>query len=82
MQDENVVGVALVLIIHSLDARYLRIEDFCIGASHQRVGLGSEFFKLIIKASKHLGCDSILLGTQKDFPSNRFYLKASFREIE
>ena len=28
------------------------------------------------------GCDSVLLGTQKGYPSHRFYLKNGFEEIE
>ena len=29
-----------------------------------------------------MGCDSVVLGTQKDFPSHHFYLKNGFQEVQ
>ena len=78
----QITGLALGLIIPCIPDPYFRIEDFCIDAEIQRTGCGSIFLKLLSEKLKELGCDSILLGTQRDFPSHRFYLKNGFEEIE
>ena len=81
-QNERIIGVALCIVVPSIDAPFLRIEDFCISAKEQGRGLGTEFMKLIAEEAKMLGCDSIMLGTQRDFPSHKFYLKNSFSEVD
>lgn len=78
----KIIGVTLGLIVPCIDGPYLRIEDFCISPEVQRKGCGSAFMELITKEAAKRGCDSILLGTQRDFPSYRFYLKNGFEEIE
>ena len=61
---------------------FLRVEDFCISAEKQGKGFGTEFIKLVFEKAKELRCDSVLLGTQKDFTSHRFYLKNGFSEVD
>ena len=78
----KIIGIALGIIVPSIDSQFLRIEDFCISAEEQGKGFGTEFIKLVFEKSKELGCDSVLLGTQKDFPSHRFYLKNGFSEVD
>lgn len=80
--NEEIKGVALGFVVPSISGPYLRIEDFCVGASEQRKGYGSNFMDLIIKEVAQMGCDSVLLGTQKGYPSHQFYLKNEFQEIE
>ncbi len=58
------------------------MEDFCISAENQGKGYGTIFLRNIFEEASKSGCDSILLGTQRDFPSHRFYLKNGFSEIE
>ena len=81
-QNERIIGVALCIVVPSIDAPFLRIEDFCISAEEQGRGLGTEFIKLIAEEAKKLGCDSILLGTQKNYPSYKFYIKNGFSEVD
>lgn len=81
-QNERIIGVALCIVVPSIDAPFLRIEDFCISAEEQERGLGTEFMKLIAEEAKKLGCDSILLGTQKNYPSHKFYIKNGFSEVD
>lgn len=81
-EENKITGVALGLVIPCIDAPYFRVEDFCIAVEYQRTGIGSEFINLLGKEVEKLGCDSILLGTQKDFPAHRFYLKNGFQEVE
>lgn len=82
MDGDEIKGVALGLIVPSVSAPYLRLEDICIDSTEQRKGYGSAFMELLSIEAAKLGCDSIILGTQKDFPSHHFYLKNGFQEVE
>lgn len=82
LDGKDIKGVALGLIIPSISGPYLRLEDICIDSTQQRKGYGSIFMELLSNESAKLGCDSIILGTQKDFPSHHFYLKNGFQEVE
>lgn len=82
VEGERIIGVALGLVVPSISAPYLRIEDFCVAASEQRKGYGSAFIQLLLKEAVRLGCDSVILGTQKNYPAHHFYVKNGFQEIE
>lgn len=82
VEQEQIVGVVLGLIVPYVGSQFFRIEDFCISPKVQRKGCGTTFMELIEKEAAKRGCDSILLGTQREFPSHRFYLKNGFQEIE
>lgn len=81
-ENGKIIGIALGMIVPSINIPFLRIEDFCISAEEQGKGFGTEFIKLVFEKSKELGCDSVLLGTLRDFPSHRFYLKNGFSEVD
>ncbi len=81
-EGDHIIGIALVLLVPSIGTSYLRVEDFCIELESQRKGYGTLLINSIFKKALELGCDSILLGTQKNFPSHRFYLKNGFVEVE
>lgn len=83
LQDGDVIkGVALGFIVPSISGPYLRLEDIFIDSIEQRKGYGSVFMELLSIEVAKLGCDSLILGTQKDFPSHHFYLKNGFQEVE
>ena len=82
MLDENIIGIALGLIVPCIGADYFRLEDICISPKFQRSGFGSQFIKLISHCVAQENCDSILLGTQRGYPAHRFYLKNDFKEID
>ena len=82
VEDDVIKGVALGLIVPSISGPYFRLEDFCIDASEHRNGFGSVFMELLIKEVAKYGCDSVLLGTQKEYPSHQFYIKNGFQEVE
>ena len=82
VDDEVIKGVALGLIVPSISGPYFRLEDFCIDACEHRNGFGSVFMELLIKEVAKYGCDSVLLGTQKEYPSHQFYIKNGFQEVE
>ena len=78
----EIIGVALCMVVPSVDTPFLRIEDFCVSPEMQNRGLGTMFMMLLEEEAKMLGCDCVMLGTQRDFPSHKFYLKNGFSEIE
>ena len=82
VEEEEIKGVALGLIVPYITQPYLRLEDFCVDFSVQRKGYGSSFMGLLLNKAAELGCDSVLLGTQKGYPSHRFYVKNGFQEVE
>lgn len=79
---EDIIGVAMGLIVPCVGSRYFRLEDICIDPEYQRMGYGREFIGLIACSLRMKGCDSMLLGTQREYPSHKFYLKNGFREID
>ena len=81
-ENGKIIGIALGIIVPSINIPFLRIEDFCISAEEQGKGFGTEFIKLVFEKSKELGCDSVLLGTLRGFPSHKFYLKIGFSEVD
>lgn len=82
MSDEKIIGVALGLLVPCIGSDYFRLEDICISPQYQRNGFGREFIKLISICIVQENCDSILLGTQRNYPAHRFYLKNDFKEID
>ena len=82
VENDEIKGVALGLVVPSISGPYLRIEDFCVDSNVHRKGYGSSFMDLLQKETVKIGCDSVLLGTQKDYPSYHFYLKNGFQEVE
>ena len=79
---EEIIGVAVGLVIPCVGSRYFRLEDICIDPEYQRMGYGRDFIELMADSLGGKDCDSILLGTQREYPSHKFYLKNGFREID
>ena len=82
LAEGDIIGLAMGLIIPSIGSPYFRIEDICIAPEYQRKGYGRQFIELIADRLGLKGCDSILLGTQRGYPSHKFYLKNGFKEID
>ncbi|MBQ3501144.1 MAG: GNAT family N-acetyltransferase [Oscillospiraceae bacterium] len=82
VENGKIIGATLCMVVPSIGAPFLRIEDFCVAAEEQGKGFGSEFMRLVAEKASKMGCDSILLGTQRNFPSHKFYLKNGFSEVE
>jgi GNAT superfamily N-acetyltransferase len=81
-ENGKIIGIALGIIVPSIDSPFLRIEDFCVSAEAQGRGYGKEIMRLVSEKAKESGCDSVLLGTLRDFPSHKFYLKNGFSEVD
>lgn len=57
------------------------IDEFCINHSLQRKGIGSEFLKEIEIDIKKEGINGIILNTEREFPSYKFYKKNGFEDF-
>ena len=58
------------------------IDQFCVKADYQRHGIGGRFLELIEKNIHANGMNTIILNTEKGFPSEKFYLKNGFCSFE
>lgn len=81
LRENAPVGIALCCIVPYIGSDFARIEDFCIAPSYQREGLGSRFMALLCDDLRASGCDSMLLATQRNYPSHHFYIKNGFRSL-
>lgn len=81
-EGEHILGAALGVVVPCIGSCYFRLEDICIDPEYQGMGYGRELLGLMSDALREKGCDSILLGTQKGYPSHRFYMGNGFREID
>lgn len=82
LEENQIVGFVLGVIIPCIENDYFRIEDFCVRPEMQRKGIGGELLKKISLALRGKCIDSIMLNTVKGFPAYKFYLKNGFEEIE
>lgn len=80
--ENEIVGVALGLIIPYIGSPYFRLEDICINPKYQKMGYGKRFLELIANNLVQRKCDSMLLSTQRGYPSHKFYIKNGFKEID
>lgn len=79
-ENDNIIGIALGMVVPCVEKPFFRLEDFCIAPEYQKKGFGGAFLKLI--ENEISPCNSIILGTQRNFPSHRFYLENGFYEVD
>ena len=58
------------------------IDQFCVSHSKHGKGIGSWFIKEIEKNIKKQGMNGIILNTEKDYPSQKFYEKNGFKVVD
>lgn len=79
---EDILGIALGMIVPCIGSHYFRLEDICVDSKYQRKGYGRKFIELMADSLRMKDCDSILLGTQRGYPSHKFYLQNEFKEVD
>lgn len=57
------------------------IDEFCVSYEMQGRGIGSWFVKAIEEDIKEQGLNGMILNTEKDYPSQKFYEKNGFRTL-
>lgn len=58
------------------------VDEFCVDYDLQGKGIGSMFLKQIEEELPRLDLDAMILNTEEQYPSYRFYTKNGFRELE
>ncbi|MBE6051850.1 MAG: GNAT family N-acetyltransferase [Clostridium sp.] len=58
------------------------VDELCVNYEDQGSGIGSEFLREIEKNIKKQGLDGFLLNTEKGYPSEKFYIKNGFKQID
>lgn len=80
-KDEAIVATSIGMKKPWINGMEYYIDEFCVKADCQGMGVGSAFLRLIEADIKKKGMNAILLNTEKGFPSERFYLKNGFHPL-
>ncbi len=80
-------GGKMAAILLGYDSVFLQgkefwIEEFCVLPEYQRMGIGQSMLCWIKKELSEENFKSLVLITQKDFPSEKFYRKNGFESNE
>lgn len=79
--DGKIKGLSIGMIKPWIEGLEYYIDQFCIDYNLQGKGLGSKFIKEIEIDIKKEGLNGIILNTEKDFPSFKFYKKNGFKSL-
>jgi GNAT superfamily N-acetyltransferase len=79
--DEKITGLSIGIKKPWIEGMEYYIDEFCVSYSMQGNGIGSEFLKEIEKMNELKGVNSIILNTEKGYPSYDFYIKNGFNSI-
>lgn len=83
LKDGNcIVAISLGMKKPWIQGMEYYIDQFCVKYESQGKGVGSEFLKLIEADIRLHGMNAIILNTETEFPSERFYLKNGFNKLE
>lgn len=78
MLDDKIVALSIGMKKPWIKGFEYYIDEFCVSYIMQGKGIGSEFLKQIEDDIKKKGMNAMILNTEKDFPSQRFYEKNGF----
>lgn len=79
--DGKIKGLSIGVIKPWIEGLEYYIDQFCIDYDLQGKGLGSKFIKEIEIDIKKEGLNGIILNTENDFPSFKFYKKNGFKSL-
>ena len=81
MLNDKVVGLSIGMKKPWIKGMEYYIDQFCVSYEMQGRGIGSWFIKEIEEDIKKQGMNGIILNTEKDYPSQKFYEKNEFEII-
>ena len=81
MLDEKVVALSIGMKKPWIEGFEYYIDEFCVSYEMQGKGIGSWFIKAIEADIKHREMDGMILNTEKDYPSRKFYEKNGFKML-
>lgn len=76
--DEKIVALSIGMKKPWIKGMEYYIDELCVSYELQGKGFGSSFIKEIEHDIKQLGMNGILLLTEKDYPSEKFYIHNGF----
>ena len=79
-EDEKLLGFASIHVINKINRISCLIEDVVIDSNYRGKGLGKLLINHLIKFSKTLGSDKIILNSQES--NTKFYEKLGFKKNE
>ncbi|WP_238916105.1 GNAT family N-acetyltransferase [Clostridium sp. YIM B02555] len=79
--DEKITALSIGMKKPWIEGMEYYIDEFCVSYSMQGNCIGSEFLKEIEKMNELKGVNSIILNTEKGYPSYDFYIKNGFNSI-
>ncbi|MBU3109473.1 GNAT family N-acetyltransferase [Clostridium gasigenes] len=79
--DDKVVALSIGMKKAWIDGFEYYIDEFCISYEMQGKGIGSWFIKAIEEDIKKQEMNGMILNTEKDYPSQKFYEKNGFEAI-
>ncbi|MEG1709991.1 MAG: GNAT family N-acetyltransferase [Acinetobacter sp.] len=80
--DDDVVALSIGSKKPWIKGMEYYIDQLCVKADMQGLGIGSQFLRLICEDIKLQGMNAIILNTEKGFPSEKFYLKNGFTALD
>ncbi|MBU5437276.1 GNAT family N-acetyltransferase [Tissierella sp. MSJ-40] len=82
IKDSKVVGVSIGFIKPWIQGEEYYIDEFFIDTDIQRQGVGAKLMSKIKESLKQKDINAIILNTQRDFPSHKFYEHIGFNVHE
>lgn len=77
--DDKVVALSIGMKKPWIKGFEYYIDEFCVNYEMQGKGIGSWFINAIEENIKEQGMNGIILNTEKDYPSQKFYEKNGFK---
>lgn len=81
MLDDKIVALSIGMKKPWIAGFEYYIDEFCVNHEIQGKGIGSWFIKAIEEDIKKQGMNAMILNTEKDYPSQRFYEKNGFKSL-
>lgn len=82
MVDNEVIALSIGMTKPWINGMEYYIDEFCISTKLQRQGIGSKFLDLIEQDIKLRGMNAMILNTERNYPSRKFYEKNGFQTFE
>jgi ribosomal protein S18 acetylase RimI-like enzyme len=79
-EDGNIVGVMFGRRMYWIRSKEYYVEEFFIDPKIQRQGIGTFMVDKVSEKIKEDGYGCMILNTEKDYPSEKFYLKNGFHQ--
>lgn len=79
--DDKVVALSIGMKKPWIEGFEYYIDEFCVGYEMQGRAIGSWFIKAIEEDIKEQGMNAMILNTEKNYPSQKFYEKNGFKTL-